>query len=1148
MMKRFRACLPALLLLLTAPLPAQVQAGWRFWSAPDGLTETYCRTLGVTPGGSVWVRHGAVASMSVLDGYTVTRIQEPRTASSVNWSVLARVYASPPGDAWTVEDGALKQYRNRRWIVHATQAPGEQMRAAIPRRPSRILVLFSDRLAEYDTDSRSWTVVKKSAETAVGSFLGMVRGIAGEFWVTGAHGAGKLETTGNRKQYQWTECDTRTIGLQDLEDPLPGEGGELFVAGLLGRSGARALARWQGSRVELVSTASRRLRGWRGADGSLWILQGTSLARLADRRREAIERRGALAGITYDVAAEPNGVFWMATSEGVARYAPPLWSTPEPVRHIDQPVHAIVEDRKGRLWFAATEYLIELDGPTWRIHPLPKDFRTHTVQSENLTVLPDGRIAMKGYQAETLNRLVVFDPKTRAYQNVTHPEGRTIVLAWRRQDGTFWVRTGSPCQLEIYDGKTFHPRLDAGNDLACSGIRWVHESADGAVWIGTSSQGGGVYRRGKLEMFGPAQGFPEAAVTTIFEHAPGRILAAGRDVLAEFDGKRWSLLRTGLDRAQSIMKSRDGTLWIASGTGIHRLKDGAWLANGEEDGLPTDISHEIFQDSRGRIWAGTSRGLSLYHPEADTDPPKGLIAPASNPHEAPPDGSIKIVFSGIDKWKYTAAERLLYSYRLDRGAWSLFSSSNTASFQRLRHGHHRIEVRAMDRNGNVDPTPDAFDFAVLLPWYKQAGFILIAAGSFLVISTLLGLAAAQYRALKRAKQTAESASRSKSEFLANMSHEIRTPMNAILGMTALAMEIAPNTEQHEYLDTVQKSAGSLLGILDDILDLSKVEAGRLELAPVDFNLRECVEETLRTLRLRAEEKGLALKCQLSPEVPHFVTGDDRRLRQVLLNLVGNAIKFTARGEVSVQVALKSSADQGVTVLFAVTDTGVGVPVGKQKIIFAPFEQADSSTTRTHGGTGLGLAISARLVRLMNGDIWVESPWRDAETGAQVAGSAFYFTTQFGWGKPPAPALEAAKPVAAPPLRVLLVEDNVVNQKLASRLLERLGHSVVVAADGLEALAALERQPVDVVLMDVQMPKMDGFEATAAIRQKERARGAERIPIVALTAHALQGDRETCLAAGMDAYLAKPVLRDDLARVLAEVTEARAVACALTPTS
>jgi ligand-binding sensor domain-containing protein len=222
-------------------------------------------------------------------------------------------------------------------------------------------------------------------------------------------------------------------------------------------------------------------------------------------------------------------------------------------------------------------------------------------------------------------------------------------------------------------------------------------------------------------MFGPAQGFPEAAVTTIFEHAPGRILAAGRDVLAEFDGQRWSVLRTGLDRAQSIITSRDGTLWIASGTGIHRLKDGAWLANGEEDGLPTDISHEIFQDSRGRIWAGTSRGLSLYHPEADTGPPKGLIAPASNPHEAPPDGSIKIVFSGIDKWKYTAAERLLYSYRLDEGAWSLFSSSNTASFQRLRHGHHRIEVRAMDRNGNVDPTPDAFDFAVLLPWYKQAG-------------------------------------------------------------------------------------------------------------------------------------------------------------------------------------------------------------------------------------------------------------------------------------------------------------------------------------------------------------------------------------------------------------------------------------------
>jgi signal transduction histidine kinase/FixJ family two-component response regulator len=827
----------------------------------------------------------------------------------------------------------------------------------------------------------------------------------------------------------------------------------------------------------------------------------------------------------------------MVTSEGLVRYAPPLWRTPAPVRHIHQPVHAITEDRNGHLWFAATEYLIELDGATWRIHPLPKDHRTHTALTENLTALPDGRIVVKGFQAETLNRLLVFDPKTRAWSYATHPEGREIGRVWRRRDGTLWVRTSAPCRLEILDGRTFQPRRDIGSEPLCNDSRAVMEASDGAVWVGTGIHAGGVYRRGKLEVFGPAQGYPETAALAIFEREPGLILVGGRDVLAEFDGKRWTLWRSGWDRVQSIMQSRDGTLRIASGTGIHRLQDGSWITNGEEDGLPSDISYKVFQDSRGRIWAGTSRGLSLYHPEADTDPPRAMIAPANNPRSAPPDGSIKFTFSGIDKWKYTASDRLLFSYRLDGGAWSAFAASGTASLEKLSHGSHRIEVRAMDRNGNAGPASEPFQFTVVLPWYKQAGFMLIAGCGSLVIFALLGFAASQYREQKRAQQAAVAANRAKSVFLANMSHEIRTPMNAIMGMTELALELTHNPEQCEYLSTVQKSAVSLLTILNDILDLSKVEAGKLDLEPVDFNLRECAEDTLRTLRLRAEEKGLALACRIAPEVPAFLLGDDRRLRQVLLNLVGNAIKFTERGEVSVEVALLWTTQEALTLQFRVADTGIGVPADKQKILFRPFVQADNSTTRNYGGTGLGLAISAQLVRLMHGTIWVESPWRNEASGEQVAGSAFYFTARLGWGKPPQPPSPAASPVVATPLRVLLVEDNAVNRKLASRLLEKLGHSVVTAADGQEALEALEtlaREPVDVILMDIQMPRMDGFEATAAIRQRERARGGGRIPIVALTACALRGDREKCLAVGMDAHLAKPIQRQDLARVLAEV--------------
>jgi CheY-like chemotaxis protein len=269
-----------------------------------------------------------------------------------------------------------------------------------------------------------------------------------------------------------------------------------------------------------------------------------------------------------------------------------------------------------------------------------------------------------------------------------------------------------------------------------------------------------------------------------------------------------------------------------------------------------------------------------------------------------------------------------------------------------------------------------------------------------------------------------------------------------------------------------------------------------------------------------------------------VAGDDQRLQQVILNLVGNAIKFTASGEIRVEVRLESGDTQPTTLEFVVADTGVGVRPEKQDAIFAPFEQADGSTTRKYGGTGLGLAISTKLVEMMHGRIWIESPWLDAESGRTIAGSAFHFTAQFAPGKAPVRVEPANAGPAPEHLRVLLAEDNAVNRILAIRVLERRGHTVLVAENGCEALEILARERVDVILMDIQMPEMDGFQATAAIREKEKTSGG-RVPIVALTANAMRGDGERCLAQGMDAYLAKPFRIADLDRVLGEVMAASA---------
>ncbi len=808
--------------------------------------------------------------------------------------------------------------------------------------------------------------------------------------------------------------------------------------------------------------------------GRVWVLfRDSGPDVLENGVWRAADAAGVMAGeVPYSIVEDAAGRIWVSTETHVwnwdgERFVRPPWTRPL------EPAGAIMAARDGGMWALRDTELVHLHEGHLTRAPLDTN-----VYGDPRWLYPE---SARGVWLTTTSGLVLFDGTRFRFVWQVPPGSESISTFLESRDGTLWIGTSGSGLLRIAaDGQVAVFRRECG--LPDDTIEQITEDTAGRLWLGS--------------------------------HA-GLIVLDPKDLVATPDGPRV--------RNPRVLGLRDGLRsTYAEGTAEPRVS----------------------QSADGRLWFTTSQGVSVVDP-AHLDPPTfappavishvsvdGRALTSSGMKFEPGKGHVEITFTAANM---SAPGKVLFRYSLegyDRGTWSDETTQRTTVYENLRPGTYRFRVLASNGQGGWTAEPAVASFTILPHWYQTLPFslamIVAGCGAVLLLvhlrtrvlhgrtAELEAKVAERTLELQRERDAARHAAQNRSDFLANMSHEVRTPLNGVIGMTdlVLATDLAP--EQRADLLVARRAGDTLLTIINDILDFSKIEAGKMSVETIPFDLGETLAGIVALMRPVAEHKGVAIAFDCPGERPGGVLGDPTRVRQIVLNFVTNAIKFTSEGAVRVE-----AVRDGTGWRIGVHDSGIGIPKERQGALFQHFTQVDTSTARRFGGTGLGLAIARHLAELMGGSVGCDStPGR---------GSTF-------WARLPLPDAMLPEPAPTGPLgtpldvraRVLVADDNAVNQLLLRRMLERFGCSVTVAVDGREAVEAWAPGRFDLVLMDCEMPVMDGYDATREIRSRERG---TRTPILAVTARVMPEERERCAAVGMDGFLSKPVVQAELIAAL-----------------
>ncbi len=1008
MSNRWFQSLGAAYLATVATGLAQNTPNWRVYKAADGLPESIISSVNSGPHGQVWIRYLNSELISSLDGYDIKTMTAPGLANN-------RVYPTPGNQIWTVFAEGLSQYRGNEWVSYPLRQITAELRQE-SRRPSRLvslcplkrdhaLFLLSEGLMELNTEAPEapkTTLFRAADQTPLQKFSRMAVARDGGLWITGDRGLAKVKgpirnmKPGSEWQYHVLNDELR---VANLREPVEDDEGGVTALGESLDGKQQVLARFDGQQWTVtILTGERLTQAWRGENRDYWATTTSSLYQWEEGKTGMVANEEISAHRYYDLLVEPKGVFWLATSDGLFRHAPLAWRSPPEIQSLNTLIHALCGDQEDRLWVATVNSLHLLQNNQWKTFPFPRETTRESQSGRAVFPLGNGTVV-----TEAGTNLLQFNPGAEQFNYFKHPPEARLRPIGLLRDGSLCVQVLSAessresYRLEVFNGTNFspfpHPQPgpEVGNDLI-----FLSSPQNGNLWL-SGNKGLAWYHDDKWQVsFGPGDGTLPEGPACMAEMGEGRIWCGVQDRLWEFDGKAWSLVKSGFDRVNALLKASDGSVWVAANNGLHHYYRGAWVVNGAEEGLPSDAVREIHEDHRGRIWAGTTHGLSLYHPEADPDPPRTFVHNLADPRNRAPEGdTVNISFGGQDKWKYTPADRLLFSHRLDQQEWSAYQEDRSVSFSDLAAGEHYFQVRAMDRNGNIDPKPALLEFAITLPWYKERRLLLISFTGLGFAVFFAALAFNRHLQLVRsyAEVEAKVALRTKQLELANQELLQSQKMNALGTLAAgiahdfnnilsiikgSAQIIEDNLENREKIrtraDRIKTVVEQGAGIVKAMLGFSRSSDQQLELCDV----RAVVEETIKLLGDRFLRE-IEVQFEAGPRLPQ-VPASKGFIQQILLNLLFNAAEaMTGSRRVILGVAQSDHLPPKLAlapvearsfIFISVRDFGCGIAPDILPRIFEPFFTTKAFSARR--GTGLGLSMVYELARQMNCGLAVES--------------------------------------------------------------------------------------------------------------------------------------------------------------------------------